>query len=123
MPLFGLWLFRDCAPSWLSSHGVAVLTYDYRYMGLSWPPEILFRMRGPGVGAEAEAGRNTLLSREEALNLVPDDITISEHWAKRDAAAATRFAAKRWPGVPLTSLGHSLGGRTSSISQISEVIS
>lgn len=80
-------------------------------MGLSWPPDVLFQMRRPAIGVEPDASPEPTLTREEALQLVPDDISISEHWAKRDAAAATCFAAQRWAGIPLTALGHSLGGR------------
>lgn len=52
-------------------------------------------------------------SRATAFRVVPEDIRISSHWAERDAAAAIRYAAQRWPEVPLTSLGHSLGGSKS----------
>ncbi|KAF8312688.1 hypothetical protein DL93DRAFT_2156604 [Clavulina sp. PMI_390] len=86
---------------WLSCQGIAVLTYDFRYMGLSWPPHVLPLITGP---------LSTPETRTKALQNVPDDVRITSHWAERDTTAAVRFASDRWRAVPLTLLGHSLGG-------------
>lgn len=86
--------------SWLASQGVGTITYDYRYTGGSWPPHLL-ELVGPSSTPE---------SRARALRAAPEDIGITSHWAQRDAAAAIRYASERWASVPLTSLGHSLGG-------------
>ena len=86
--------------SWLAQEGVGVITYDYRYTGLSWPAHLL-DLVGP---------KSTPESRAAAYRAVPGDIGITSHWAQRDASAAIRYASMAWPNVPLTSLGHSLGG-------------
>jgi predicted alpha/beta hydrolase len=86
--------------SWLAQEGVGVITYDYRYNGLSWPTHLLDL-----VGSKASSE-----SRAEAYRAVPEDVGITSHWAQRDASAAVRYASMTWPNVPLTSLGHSLGG-------------
>ncbi|KAF8312703.1 hypothetical protein DL93DRAFT_2098175 [Clavulina sp. PMI_390] len=92
-------LYRDFA-SWLAKQDIGVVTFDYRYTGLSWPPELKHL-----VGQEA-----TRESHIAALRKVPKDVAITSHWAQRDAAAVVRYAADRWPAAPLTVLGHSLGG-------------
>lgn len=89
--------------SWLAQEGVGVITYDYRYNGLSWPTHLLDL-----VGSKASSE-----SRAEAYKAVPEDVGITSHWAQRDASAAVRYASMTWPNVPLTSLGHSLGGSES----------
>ncbi len=67
--------------TWLASEGFHVATFDYRGIGRS--------RRGP-------------------LSLVDGDIMT---WAEQDTAAVLRALADRAPGVPLTWLGHSLGGQ------------
>ncbi|KAF8312694.1 hypothetical protein DL93DRAFT_2098166 [Clavulina sp. PMI_390] len=85
---------------WLAEQGIGVITIDYRYTGLSWPKDLIHLV-----------GRNsTVETRAAAFRQVPEDIGLTSHWGERDAAAAVRYAAGRWRGVPLTLLGHSLGG-------------
>ncbi|KAF8307619.1 alpha/beta-hydrolase [Clavulina sp. PMI_390] len=90
--------YRDFA-LWLTQHGVSVLTFDYRYLGLSWPPE-LAHLVGRG---------STVKSRVQALRQVSEDVSVTTHWGARDIAAAIRYAADRWKGVPLVAVGHSMG--------------
>lgn len=67
---------------WLAeSHGIAVLSFDYRGMGRS--------RRGP--------------LREETADVLT--------WARQDCGAALAAAEVRWPGVPVYWLGHSLGAQ------------
>ncbi|KAF8312687.1 alpha/beta-hydrolase [Clavulina sp. PMI_390] len=86
---------------WLAAQGIAVLTYDYRYNGQSWPDHLLHLVTGPKATKE---------TRLEAIRSAPEDLRISTHWATRDTTAAIRYAANRWPAVPLTLVGHSMGG-------------
>jgi len=65
---------------WLTQHGCAVITFDWRGMGLS-APKVL---RG---------------YRADLLD-----------WAERDAPAVMAEAARRFPGVPISWFGHSMGG-------------
>lgn len=65
---------------WLTQHGLAVYTFDFRGMGLSAP--------GSLKGYQAD-----LLD-----------------WAQRDAPAVLDEAARRFPGVPVSWFGHSMGG-------------
>lgn len=67
--------------TWLAEQGVAVLTFDYR-----------------GVGAS----RLKPLKHEHA-NI--------HTWAEQDAGAALAQAHERFAGLPITWLGHSLGGQ------------
>ena len=66
---------------WLATQGYAVVTYDYRGMGLSAPPSL----------------RNF-------------DMSISD-WAQGDVAAIIDTAKSRAPSIPLFILGHSLGAQ------------
>ncbi|KAF8307618.1 alpha/beta-hydrolase [Clavulina sp. PMI_390] len=92
------WFYQDFA-SWLAQQGVSVITFDYRYTGLSWPPEL----------APLASHGSTLESRLTALRQVPEDVNITHHWAARDAAAVVRYAAERWKDLPLVAIGHSIG--------------
>lgn len=67
--------------NWLAQQGVAVLTFDARGMGESAPASL----RG-------------------------FDASITD-WVKQDHAVALAELLRRWPGVPRTYLGHSLGGQ------------
>lgn len=67
--------------TWLAEQGVAVLTFDFRGMGESAPASLR--------GYEA---------------------SITD-WATHDQPAALAELLRRWPGVPRTYLGHSLGGQ------------
>jgi predicted alpha/beta hydrolase len=66
---------------WLAARGFAALTFDYRGTGRS--------LRGPLRDARAD-----LLD-----------------WARLDCAAALEALAARAPGLPITWIGHSLGGQ------------
>ncbi len=73
--------FYEALAIWLAEQGFTVMTFDYRGMGLS--------RRGP---------------------LARLDATIAT-WAEQDAAAALNALADLEPEMPLTWLGHSLGGQ------------
>ena len=70
---------------WLAGEGFLALTFDYRGMGLSRPPEYLRSLRGFAVG---------LLD-----------------WAREDCAGMVGLALEEVPDGPLYWLGHSLGGQ------------
>lgn len=93
---------------------MGVLTFDYRYTGLSWPPDL----RHLTIGSKA-----TRQSRLEALRAIPQEVSVLEYWGRRDTAAATRVAAKIWSGVPLVAVGHSVGGSTYQIAPILQYLS
>ena len=65
--------------SYLASHGIAVLAFDYRGIGESRPA----RLRGFVAGFE--------------------------DWAEYDAGGAIEWMAKRYPNACLTGMGHSIG--------------
>ena len=65
--------------SYLASHGMAVLAFDYRGIGESRPP----RLRGFVAGFE--------------------------DWAEYDAGGAIAWMAARYPKACLTGMGHSIG--------------
>lgn len=67
--------------SWLAGEGFHVATFDYR---------------------------GTFASRRGPLAAVDADIVT---WAEQDAAAALRALADRAPDLPITWVGHSLGGQ------------
>lgn len=73
--------FYEAFATWLAGQGVAVLTFDFRGMGDSAPA----RLRG-----------------------FKASITT---WATQDQPAVVRELVRRWPGVPYSYLGHSLGGQ------------
>jgi predicted alpha/beta hydrolase len=66
--------------TYLASHGMAVLAFDYRGIGESRPP----RLRGFVAGFE--------------------------DWAEYDAGGAIAWMAGRYPNACLTGMGHSIGG-------------
>ena len=45
-----------------------------------------------------------------ALLAAPRDIDLTNTWGRMDMAAVINHASDTWPNVPLTVLGHSLGG-------------
>ena len=65
--------------SYLASHGMAVLAFDYRGIGESRPP----RLRDFAAGFE--------------------------DWAEYDAGGAIAWMAARYPTACLTGMGHSIG--------------
>jgi len=75
---------------WLAGLGLHVLTYDYR-----------------GTGAS------------RGLNLGACKVTMAD-WMSEDVGAVTRWAAQRFPGLPLLAVGHSVGGHAIALSEHSE---
>jgi predicted alpha/beta hydrolase len=73
--------FYEAFATWLASQGVAVMSFDWRGMGDSAPP----RLRGYRA-------------------------SITD-WATQDLPAVADAFCARWPDVPRTYLGHSLGGQ------------
>ncbi|KAF8325772.1 Alpha/Beta hydrolase protein [Cantharellus anzutake] len=71
---------------WLSTHGILVYTFDYRYFGMSFPPPY-------------QPSTFTPEERHKALRTAPADIDISE----------TKEPQRE--GKPLIVVGHSLGGQ------------
>lgn len=70
---------------WLAEQGFFVVTFDYRGIGQSRPPQFRASLRGFAA-----------------------DLTS---WIERDAAAALDFIAARIGAKPLAWIGHSLGGQ------------
>jgi len=75
---------------WLAGLGLHVLTYDYR-----------------GTGA----------SRGASLHACT--VTMAD-WMNEDVGAVTRWAAERFPALPLLAVGHSVGGHAIALSEDSE---
>ena len=73
--------FYEAFARWLAGQGLAVMSFDYRGQGDSAPPSLR--------GFKA-------------------DIT---DWATRDLPAVADALCARWPDLPRTYLGHSLGGQ------------
>ncbi|KGM40745.1 hypothetical protein JY96_13700 [Aquabacterium sp. NJ1] len=73
--------FYEAFAQWLSTQGIAVMSFDWRGMGESAPP----RLRGYKA-------------------------SITD-WATKDLPAVVDAFCARWPDVPRTYLGHSLGGQ------------
>ncbi|MDB5567550.1 MAG: alpha/beta hydrolase, partial [Tardiphaga sp.] len=76
--------------SYLASRGCAVLTYDYRGTGDSWP--------------KAPTGHN------QPKSLVGFKASMSD-WAALDVTAAVAWMRERYKTMPLTFVGHSFGGQ------------
>lgn len=70
---------------WLASQGQAVLSFDYRGMGASRPAKL----------------------RDLKVDVLD--------WAREDAAAALQALRSRYPQLPLTWIGHSLGGQIAAL--------
>lgn len=73
--------FYEPLACWLAAQGVAMMTFDFRGQGESAPPSLR--------GFKA---------------------SITE-WATQDLPAAADALCMRWPDLPRTFLGHSLGGQ------------
>lgn len=73
--------FYRAFAEWLAGQGFVTMTFDYRGMG--------------------ESRRGSL--RDETADI--------ETWAREDAGAALRAIVQRAEGLPLTWIGHSLGGQ------------
>jgi predicted alpha/beta hydrolase len=76
--------YTDCA-TWLAQQGYAVVTFDLRGMGASRPAQYAKSLRG----------------------FEGDFVT----WAEQDFSAVVLWMRGRYPAVPLTVLGHSLGAQ------------
>ncbi|WP_414650280.1 alpha/beta fold hydrolase [Duganella sp.] len=72
--------FYQAFATYLCGRGLHVLTYDYRGIGRSRPRDL----------------RDTKVSMAD--------------WMEDDVGAVTRWAAARFPGLPLLAVGHSVGG-------------
>ena len=78
--------YYEAFAHYLHGLGLHVLTYDYRGTGRSRPAD-----------------------------LRQCTVTMAE-WMEDDNAAVTRWAAARWPGLPLLAVGHSVGGHAIALS-------
>lgn len=94
----------------LSTKGVAVCTFDYRYSGQSFPPKRLEKLQRVTPGTEEFD--NVF---HEALLECKADWGLMSHWCRQDLAAVVGFARETWPGLPLTLLGNSLGAHLSTL--------
>ena len=81
--------FYEAFARYLCGLGLHVLTYDYR-----------------GTGESRPHGPNGLRGFE---------VTMSQ-WMLEDVGAVTRWAAARFPGLPLLAVGHSVGGHAIGLS-------
>ena len=71
----------DAFARFLAAHGIAVLTFDYRGIGDSTP-----------VPARRSEARLT-------------------EWAEQDMESIVEWLGRRYPGLPLIGIGHSIGGQ------------
>ncbi|CAO1618641.1 unnamed protein product [Jaminaea pallidilutea] len=101
--------YHDFA-QWLSKHGVAVLTLDFRFSGSSLPAEVLSAL---------QAAKGDEVKQEEifhdALVSCPEQWALMSHWTQLDVATVVRYSRERWSNKPLTLLGNSLGGHLATL--------
>jgi predicted alpha/beta hydrolase len=84
--------YYEAFAHYLHGLGLHVLTYDYRGTGLSRPAD-----------------------------LRQCTVTMAE-WMEDDNAAVTRWAAARFPGLPLLAVGHSVGGHAIALSSVTGLL-
>lgn len=84
--------YYEAFARYLHGLGMTVLTYDYRGTGRSRPAD-----------------------------LRQCTVTMAE-WIEDDNTAVTRWAAARFPGLPLLAVGHSVGGHAIALSSGSEAL-
>ncbi len=83
--------------SWLAQQGAgAVITYDYRGIGDSWPD-----------------GKN---GARGAFKYLMSD------WARQDFPAAIDYVKNAYPNVPFYTVGHSFGGQVFGLTQRNELV-
>lgn len=99
--------------AWLASHGVATCTFDFRFSGASFPPDVLAKL-SQADREHSDDPEAADLAREqafeEALLSAPREWGLISHWTHHDLATVVRYVRTRWAGAPLTLLGNSLGG-------------
>jgi len=81
--------YYEAFARWLAGLGLSVLTYDYR-----------------GTGASRAPGADSLRASR---------VTMAD-WMEEDVGAVTRWAAARFPALPLLAVGHSVGGHAVALS-------
>lgn len=112
-------IFYHKFAKWLCSKGVGVITYDYRYSGLSFPPHLL----EPIERAASEKDEDKELEAYRlALKQAPEDVELSTTWSQLDLAAVTIYASLLWREVDLTLMGNSLGGHLNTLLDINTIL-
>lgn len=104
---------------WLCSQGVGVITYDYRYSGLSFPTELLSSIQKATATKDEDLELETY---RDALKTAPDSVELSETWSKVDLAAVVIYASFLWREVDLTLMGNSLGGHLNVLLDINTIL-
>jgi len=97
---------------YLCSCGCAVLTYDFRGIGLSFPGWVPSQKDKDGTPLFLDEAKKIAALKYELCNT-----TISTHWGKLDQSAALKFMIDLFPNCELAVVGHSLGGHISGMSK------
>lgn len=96
--------------NWLATQGVATCTFDFRFSGLSLPPDVLTKMK---EAKDDEIEQSEIF--HQALLSSPKDCGLMSHWTQLDLGAVVRYIRTRHPNQPLTLLGNSLGAHLSTL--------